>query len=92
MYSTIRTEKIKDRKKATEAIEHNLRLRSQSNIDRSRTMWNRCLFDGLNIDRTCFALNFVYLLLFLYCLEAVFFFLLFVFILLLFIIFNAQEV
>lgn len=51
MYCTIRTEKIKDRAQATEAIEHNLRLRFQSNIDQTRSAWNKCLFDGLKINQ-----------------------------------------
>ena len=52
MYSIIRINKIKDRSQATEAMEHNLRLRTQSNIDSSRSNWNKCLFDNLGIDKT----------------------------------------
>lgn len=51
MYSIIRINKIKDRGHATRAMEHNLRLRMQSNIDESRTKWNQCLFDNLKIDK-----------------------------------------
>ena len=52
MYSIIRINKIKDRAQATEAMEHNLRLRQQSNIDSTRSKYNKCLFDNLGIDPT----------------------------------------
>lgn len=52
MYSIIRINKIKDRAQATEAMEHNLRLRTQSNIDPTRSKYNKCLFDNLGVDPT----------------------------------------
>lgn len=52
MYSIIGINKIKDRSKANEAMEHNLRLRTQANVDSTRSNWNKCLFDNLGIDPT----------------------------------------
>ena len=52
MYSIIRINKIKSRGQATQALEHNLRLRQQANIDEGRSKLNKCLFDGLNVDNS----------------------------------------
>lgn len=52
MYSIIRINKIKSRGHATQALEHNLRLRQQANIDEARSKLNKCLFDGLNVDNS----------------------------------------
>ncbi len=52
MYSIIRIGKIKDRNQANKAMEHNLRLRYQSNIDETRSKLNKCLYDNLSIDKT----------------------------------------
>ena len=52
MYSIIRINKIKSRGHATQALEHNLRLRQQANIDEGRSKLNKCLFDGLNVDNS----------------------------------------
>lgn len=52
MYCIIGINKIKDRTQANSAMEHNLRLRQQSNVDSSRSSWNKCLFDNLGIDPT----------------------------------------
>ena len=52
MHSIIRVSKIKSRSQATSAMEHNLRLRKQANIDNVRSKLNKCLFDNLKIDNT----------------------------------------
>lgn len=46
----LRTAKIKSRGKITEAAEHNLRLRTQHNIDRSKSNQNLVLVNSLNVD------------------------------------------
>lgn len=46
-YCILRTEKVKDRQQLTKAIEHNLRLRFQSNIDAKRTPQNQVLINSL---------------------------------------------
>jgi hypothetical protein len=50
MYAILRAKKIKTRAHITSASEHNLRLRTQSNIDPARTKLNRILFNPLDID------------------------------------------
>lgn len=50
-YSITRGAKIKDRTQLTSMAEHNFRLRSQSNIDASRTPKNRLLVNKLGVDQ-----------------------------------------
>ena len=52
MYCTLRTQKLKDRKKITEAASHNFRLRHQGNIDATRSQLNRVLVNDLGADLT----------------------------------------
>lgn len=46
-YCILRAGKVKDRQQITEATEHNLRLRSQPNIDAKRTPLNQVLVNSL---------------------------------------------
>lgn len=46
----LRTEKVKTRQQITAAAEHNFRIRTQSNIDASKTPQNRILVNTLNVD------------------------------------------
>lgn len=48
----LRTEKVKSRAQITQAAEHNFRLRTQSNIDASRTHLNKILINTLDVDVT----------------------------------------
>lgn len=50
MYAILRTKKLKNRSHLTAATEHNLRLRTQSNIDTERSQFNKVLVDTLHID------------------------------------------
>lgn len=52
MYCTLRTQKLKDRKKITEAASHNFRLRHQGNIDATRSQLNSVLVNNLGADLT----------------------------------------
>ena len=52
MYCILRTQKLKDRKKITEAARHNFRLRHQGNIDATRSHLNRVLVNDLRADIT----------------------------------------
>lgn len=52
MFNILRTKKQADNAKITNAIEHNLRLRTQSNIDLSRTHLNEILVNSLNASLT----------------------------------------
>lgn len=49
-YNILRTEKVKSRSQITEAAEHNFRLRTQHNIDGSRSNMNSILVNTLNVD------------------------------------------
>ena len=51
MYAILRTKKLKNRSHITQASEHNLRLRNQSNIDSGRSHLNKILFNPLGIDQ-----------------------------------------
>lgn len=46
----LRTEKVKSRQQITEAAEHNFRIRTQNNIDSSRTHLNQILVNTLSVD------------------------------------------
>ena len=46
----LRTEKVKSRQKITQAAEHNFRIRTQSNIDGSRSDLNVIYINSLNAD------------------------------------------
>lgn len=46
----LRTEKVKSRAQITQAAEHNFRIRSQSNIDDSRTKLNKIFVNTLGVD------------------------------------------
>lgn len=48
----LRTEKVKSRGQITQSAEHNLRLRSQTNIDATRSHLNQILVNSLNVDTT----------------------------------------
>ena len=50
MYSILRTVKIKDRKKISEASKHNFRIRTQMNINDENSKENVMLVNKLNID------------------------------------------
>jgi hypothetical protein len=50
MYAILRAKKIKSKSKITNASRHNFRLRSQSNIDQSKTKHNKILFNHFGID------------------------------------------
>ncbi|MBR7917869.1 plasmid recombination protein [Burkholderia vietnamiensis] len=52
MYAILRTKKLKDRSAITQATEHNLRLRTQRNVDSSRSHLNKILYNALDIDST----------------------------------------
>lgn len=52
MYNTIRTQKLKDRKKVSAAAAHNFRLRHQGNVDANRTPNNKVMVNSLNADLT----------------------------------------
>ncbi|KCB43813.1 plasmid recombination enzyme [Bordetella hinzii 5132] len=49
-YNILRTEKVKSRSQITEAAEHNFRLRTQHNIDGSRSNMNEILVNTLGVD------------------------------------------
>lgn len=49
-YNILRTQKVKSRADITSAAEHNLRLRTQPNIDSSRSDKNRIYVNALGID------------------------------------------
>lgn len=49
-YNILRTAKVKNRKQITDAIEHNLRLRVQENIDPKRTPDNIVMLNALGAD------------------------------------------
>lgn len=49
-YNILRTEKVKSRSQITEAAEHNFRLRTQHNIDESRSNMNEIFVNTLNVD------------------------------------------
>ena len=51
-FNILRTKKIKDRLKITQAVEHNLRLRHQHNIKSARTKDNKILLNTLDADPT----------------------------------------
>ncbi|MBR8150492.1 MobV family relaxase [Burkholderia vietnamiensis] len=46
----LRTEKVKSRAQITQAAEHNFRLRTQNNIDSSRSYLNQVLVNTLGVD------------------------------------------
>ena len=50
MYSILRAKKLKTCQQITNASRHNLRIRTQSNIDPKRTALNQILFDSLGVD------------------------------------------
>lgn len=50
MFNILRCEKIKSRQEITKISSHNFRLRSQANIDGSKTGLNRVVFNSLNVD------------------------------------------
>ena len=50
MYNTMRTQKLKDRKKVSAAASHNFRIRHQGNVDASRTPDNEILLNSLGAD------------------------------------------
>lgn len=50
MFNILRCEKIKTRQEISKISSHNFRLRSQSNIDNSKTGLNRIVFNSLNVD------------------------------------------
>ena len=52
MYNTMRTQKLKDRKKVSAAAAHNFRLRHQGNVDASRSQHNQVLLNSLGADLT----------------------------------------
>ncbi len=52
MYAILRTKKLKNRNKITEATEHNLRLRTQHNINDDRSHLNQILYNPLGINLT----------------------------------------
>jgi len=52
MYNTMRTQKLKDRKKISSAAAHNFRLRHQGNVDAERSPDNQLLWNSLNADLT----------------------------------------
>lgn len=51
-YNILRTKKIKTRTQITASAEHNLRLRSQHNIDENRSQLNMILVNNLDVDLT----------------------------------------
>lgn len=51
-YCILRTQKVKDRQQVTDAVEHNLRLRFQKNIDSKRTPQNQVLFNSFDASLT----------------------------------------
>lgn len=52
MYSIIRAVKHKSRSSITNAAEHNLRLRTQENIDATRTHLNRVVWDSFGVGES----------------------------------------
>ncbi|WP_080937294.1 MobV family relaxase [Burkholderia plantarii] len=50
-YAILRTKKLKSKSKLTAVAEHNLRLRTQENIDADRSHLNQILYNPLGIDR-----------------------------------------
>jgi hypothetical protein len=50
MYSILRAAKVKSRNEITKAAEHNLRLRTQRNIDSTKTKLNQVLLNSLGVD------------------------------------------
>ena len=51
-YNIMRTAKIKDRQAITSAASHNFRIRQQGNIDASRTLFNRVLWNPMKVNLT----------------------------------------
>ncbi|MCA8073731.1 plasmid recombination protein [Burkholderia vietnamiensis] len=49
-YAILRTKKLKSKSKLTAVAEHNLRLRTQANIDADRSHLNQILYNPLGID------------------------------------------
>lgn len=50
LFAILRTKKLKSKSKLTAAAEHNLRLRTQANIDADRSHLNQILYNPLGID------------------------------------------